>query len=203
MAMPLEFHAEIHSDTLRQQGQFWRVGGAILAVAIAVYLLLQAAFGSWRLATLTFLTMPLTLVGGVLTAGLVGGVRVLGALMGLLAVFGIAARSTVLLIRSFRRETPPNAEWVNAVTRDRVPSIVLSALAIVAAILPLLFLGRVAGTEALFPFAVVVIGGLVTTTLFTVLVVPSLYLRFAHGAGPSTPKPVAGGPTPQPAEGAL
>jgi Cu/Ag efflux pump CusA len=203
MAMPLEFHAEVHSDTLRQQGQFWRVGGAILAVAVAIYLLLQAAFSSWRLATLTFLTMPLSLVGGVLTAGLVGGVRTLGALMGLVAVFGLAARHTVLLIRGFQRDTPPDAEWVKQVTGDRVASIVLSALAIAAAVLPLLFLGRVAGTEALFPFAVVVIGGLVTTTLFTVLVVPALYLRFAPGARPRTSSPAAGEPNAATAEGAV
>jgi Cu/Ag efflux pump CusA len=68
-------------------------------------------------------------------------------------------------------------------------------LATAAAVLPLLFLGRVAGTEALFPFAVVVLGGLVTTTLLVVLVVPALYLRFASGLrlrgrppGPSIPE---------------
>jgi Cu/Ag efflux pump CusA len=183
MAMPLEFHAEVRSDAQhRQQGQFWRVGAAALAVA------LQAAFGSWRLAALLFLTLPVSVVGGVLTAGLVGGVRSLGALMGLLAIFAIAARNNVLLIRTFGRSVPPDADLVVRVTRDRVAPIVLTALTIVAALLPLLFLGRVAGTEVLFPFAAVVMGGLVTSTLLSVLIVPPLYLRFAPGVRPHRPR---------------
>jgi Cu/Ag efflux pump CusA len=181
MSMPLEFHAEVHSDSLRHQGQLWRVGLATIAVAVGIYLVLQAAFSSWLLATLIFLMLPLSVVGGVLTAGLVGGVRSLGALMGLLAIFGLAARNVVLLVRGFARDEPPDAGLVNRVTRERVGPLVLSVLATAAVVLPLLFLGRVAGTEALFPFAVVVLGGLVTTTLLTVLVVPALYLRFASG----------------------
>ena len=172
MAMPLEFHAEVHSDTLEKQGQFWRVGGAALAAALAIFLLLQAAFSSWRLAALIFLVLPLSTVGGVLTASFVGGVRSLGALMGLLAIIGVAARNAVLLVREFGRDTPADAQSVNRVVGDRAASIVLSALTMVAAVLPLLFFGRVAGTEALFPFAVVVLGGLVTSTLLALFVVP-------------------------------
>jgi Cu/Ag efflux pump CusA len=204
MPMPLEFHAEVHSDTMGQQARFWRVGAAALAATLAIYLVLQAVFGSWGLASLVLLTLPLSLVGGVLTGGLVGGVRSLGALIGLLAVFGIAARSNVLLVRGLRRaDGPVNPELVNHVTRERVAPIVLSALTTIAAVLPLLFRGRVAGTEALFSFAVVVIGGLVTTTLLTVLVVPALYLRFAPDQGVRRPKPAAAEPSSRIPEGAV
>jgi multidrug efflux pump subunit AcrB len=204
MPMPLEFHAEVHSDTMGQQARFWRVGAAALAATLAIYLVLQAAFGSWGLASLVLLTLPLSLVGGVLTGGLVGGVRSLGALIGLLAVFGIAARSNVLLVRGLRRaDGPVNPDLVNHVTRERVAPIVLSALTTIAAVLPLLFRGRVAGTEALFSFAVVVIGGLVTTTLLTVLVVPALYLRFAPDQGVRRPKPAAAEPSSRIPEGAV
>jgi Cu/Ag efflux pump CusA len=196
MAMPLEFHAEVRSDAQhRQQGQFWRVGAVALAVALGIFLVLQAAFGSWRLAALLFLTLPVSVVGGVLTAGLVGGVRSLGALMGLLAIFAIAARNNVLLIRTFGRSVPPDADLVVRVTRDRVAPIVLTALTIVAALLPLLFLGRVAGTEVLFPFAAVVMGGLVTSTLLSVLIVPPLYLRFAPGVRPHRPRTADAAPS--------
>jgi Cu/Ag efflux pump CusA len=80
---------------------------------------------------------------------------------------------------------------------------VLSALTIVAAVLPLLFFGRVAGTEALFPFAVVLIGGLVTSTLVALLVVPALYLRFAPGARSRAPDPADVEATPRLSEGGL
>jgi CzcA family heavy metal efflux pump len=203
LAMPLEFHAEVHSDTLQQQGQLWRVGGAVLAAALAIFLLLQAAFSSWRLAALIFLVLPLATVGGVLTASLVGGVRSLGALMGLLAVYGIAARTAVVLVKDLGRRTSADADSVDRAVRDRVGPIVLSALTIVAAVLPLLFFGRVAGTEALFPFAVVLIGGLVTSTLVALLVVPALYLRFAPGARSRAPDPADVEATPRLSEGGL
>ena len=106
--------------------------------------------------------------------------------MGLLAIFAVAARNAVLLVRSSGVTHRPMRESVDRVVRDRAASIVLSALTMVAAVLPLLFLGRVAGTEALFPFAVVVIGGLVTSTLLALLVVPALYLRFSPGPSART-----------------
>jgi Cu/Ag efflux pump CusA len=202
MAMPLEFHAEVHSDTLQERGQFWRVGGAALAAALAIFLLLQAAFSSWRLAALIFLLPPLSTVGGVLTASFVGGVRALGALMGLLAVFGIAARNAVLLIGDLGRKAPTDAGLAERIIRDRAGSIVLSALTVIAAVLPFLFLGRVAGTEALFPFAVVVIGGLVTSTLVALFVVPVLYVRFSPGRSPR-PNPAEFEPTADLSEGGL
>jgi multidrug efflux pump subunit AcrB len=69
-ATTAEFHAEVRSDTQRQQQrQFWRVGA--VGVALGIFLVLQAAFGSWRLAALLFLTLPVSVVGGVLAAGLV------------------------------------------------------------------------------------------------------------------------------------
>jgi Cu/Ag efflux pump CusA len=152
MAMPLEFHAEVHSDTLQKQGLFWRVGGAALAAALAIFLLLQAAFSSWRLAAFIFLVLPLSTVGGVLTASFVGGVRSLGALMGLLAVFGVAARNAVLLVKELGRHTPADAESVDRIVRDRAGSI-CQPLTMVAAVLPLCSSDG-AGTEALL-FAVV------------------------------------------------
>ncbi len=194
MAMPLEFHAEVLSDAQQQETQFWRVAGVAFAVAMGIFLVLQAAFGSWRLATLLFMTLPLSVVGSVLAASLVGGIRSLGALMGLLAVFGIAARNNVLLVRTLRRGAPADADLVVRVTREQVGPIVLTALTTSAAVLPLLFLGRVAGLEALFPFAAVVIGGLVTSTLLSVLIVPALYLQFAPGPRPHGPSPAEVGP---------
>src|SRR6185436_11977034 len=72
-----------------------------LAAAIGVFFLLQAAYGSWRLALLSFLTLPAALAGGLLAA-LAAGAAMLGALAGLLAVFGIAARSQILLIKRYQ-----------------------------------------------------------------------------------------------------
>ncbi len=73
-----------------------------LAAAIGIFLLLQTCIGSWRVATFSFLTLPLALVGGLLAAFAAGGVISLGSLVGFLTVFGIAARNGILLINHYQ-----------------------------------------------------------------------------------------------------
>ena len=73
--MPTEYHAEVLGAAEAQLDLRWRVAGLALAVAIGVFLLLQAAFSSWRLAAAVFLTLPLAAAGGVLAAFFVGGDR--------------------------------------------------------------------------------------------------------------------------------
>jgi multidrug efflux pump subunit AcrB len=130
----------------------------------------------------------------VLAAFFVGGVGTLGAMAGLLSVIGIAARSNILLIRSYRGDDDESgvlgADLVMRTTRDRLAPIVLSALATAFAFLPVLFLGDTAGTEIIQPMAVVVIGGLVTSTVLTLFVLPGLYLFLTGGSAGTDPVPV-------------
>ena len=83
--------------TERQQANRWLLATAGIAV-IAIFLLLQAAFSSWRLATLVLVTMPMALVGGLLGAYVTGAVISLGSLVGFFTVFGLSARNSILLI---------------------------------------------------------------------------------------------------------
>jgi Cu/Ag efflux pump CusA len=185
VAMPVEFHAEVLGDAGRQQNQRWRVLTFVLVVSVGIFLLLQAAFGSWRLATLLMITLPLAGVGSAVAAFLID-VKSSGALIGVLAVLGIAARNGILLVSSYRRREHDGErlgpELVLQATRERVEPVVLTALTTAAALLPLLLWGSVAGTEVNYPLAVVVLGGLVTATLVTVFVLPALYLRFSPRA---------------------
>jgi Cu/Ag efflux pump CusA len=188
-------------DVTQQQNEDRRTIALVVAVVIAVLLVLQAALGSWRLATLLLLTLPLAGAGGVLAAFLVGGIMSLGALVGFFTVLGLAARQTLLLVRGYQRleqdeGAAPGLELVLGATRERVGPVLLSGLATALAVAPLAVLGDLAGVEVLYPFAVVVLGGLVTSTLLTLVVVPALYLRFSPGVRrdrPSTP------PSPAPA----
>jgi CzcA family heavy metal efflux pump len=202
VAMPLEYHAEVLGDAAHEQNQRWRIAAFVLVVAIGIFLLLQAAFGSWRLASLLMLTLPLAGVGAALAAFLID-FQSFGALIGLLAVLGIAARNGILLLSSYQRREqddgePLGPELILRATRERVEPVVLTALATASALLPLMFWGTVAGTEVSYPLAVVMLGGLVTATLVTVFVLPALYLRFSAspsharlGAHPSSgPAPV-------------
>ncbi|WP_369142333.1 efflux RND transporter permease subunit [Streptomyces sp. R44] len=202
MPMPYEYHAEVQSDVAHQQSQDLRIAGLAAAALLGTYLLLQAAFGSWRAATLVLLALPLAGVGGVLTAFAVDGIMSIGALGGLLVVLGLAVRNLVLLIRGYQ-ETEPRADGsvdpqrIVDATRDRVGPVLLTALATAVAVLPAVFLGTVEGMEVLHPLAVVVLGGLVTSTLVTLFIVPALYIRFYPSPGGVRRRPT--GPEPAPA----
>jgi Cu/Ag efflux pump CusA len=190
--MPLEYHTEVLSDLAEQQSQDLQTAGLAIAVAIGILLLLQAALGSWRLAVLAFLTLPLAGAGGVVAASFVGGVMTLGALIGLFAVVAIAVRNGVVLLSSYQRlasgpGVAPDAESILRVTRDRVGAILLTAGGTTAVFLPLVLFGSMAGLEVLFQLAAVVLGGLVTSTLLTVFVLPALYLRLWSAAHPDRP----------------
>jgi Cu/Ag efflux pump CusA len=155
-----------------------------LAVAIGIFLLLQAAFTSWRHAALVFATLPVALAGGLLAAFAAGGTITLGSMVGFLAVLGIAARGGVLLVRHYqhleRREGHRfGKDLVLQGTRERLAPIVTAALAIGLMLVPLVAAGDRAGLEIVRPMAVVMLGGLVTSTLVALFVAPVLYLR--HG----------------------
>ena len=153
-----------------------------IAAAVGIVLLLQAAFGSWRLAALVVLTLPMALVGGVLAAFAGGGIS-LGSLVGFLALLGIAARNGILLVNRYQEIQEHEGEafgarLVERGTRERLAPILMTAATTAVALLPVVFLGDIAGLEIVRPMALVILGGLVTSTWLTLVVLPALYLRF-------------------------
>jgi CzcA family heavy metal efflux pump len=184
---PLEYHAEVLGDTAGQQAAQQRTAIIAAIAAILVFLLLQAAFGSWRLAAATFLTLPMALAGGVVALLATGGVLSLGALVGFVLVLGIAARNGVMLVSHFQHLEREEGEafgpgLVLRGARERLSPILLTAVATALALVPLLVAGNIPGHEILQPMAVVVVGGLVTATLLNLFVAPALYLRFGASA---------------------
>ncbi len=180
LEFPLGYHGEVRGAYAGEHASRSRVLAVAVAAAIAMFLLLQAAFTSWRLATLVFVTTPLALVGGLLAALIAGGTIGLGSFAGLLVVLGIAARNGVLLIRRYqqleRREGEAfGDELILRGTRERLGPTLISAIATVVALAPLVIAGDVAGLEIARPMAIVTIGGLVTSTLLVLLVLPVLY----------------------------
>ncbi|HET9722735.1 MAG TPA: efflux RND transporter permease subunit [Actinomycetota bacterium] len=180
---PLEHHAEIRGSFAAEQASRSRQLGVVIAAAIAVFLLLQAAFTSWRLAVLAFVTLPIALVGGLVAALVAGGTLSLGSYAGLAAVLGIAARNGILMIRRYQSLEREGLEFGDELvalgTRERLAAVVTSAVALIATMIPLAFAGDVAGLEIVRPMAVVMLGGAFTSTVLAVVVLPSLYRR--HG----------------------
>jgi Cu/Ag efflux pump CusA len=154
---------------------------------VLILLLLQAAFASWRLAAAAFLALPAALAGGVAALLLSGGVLSLGALAGFGLVAAVAVRGLVTLVshcQQLERDAgqPPGPALVLHAAAERLTPVLLTALATGLALVPLVVMGNVPGHELLQPLAVVVLGGLVTSTLLTLFVVPALYLRFGSGS---------------------
>jgi CzcA family heavy metal efflux pump len=181
---PLEYRAELLGEYAERQAAQNRMRGVGVAAAVGIFLLLQAAFGSWRLAALVFLTLPVALVGGVLTA-LVGGGISLGSIVGFLALVGIAARNGLTLINHYQRlEREGEAfgpELVRRATQERVAPILMTAVITALALLPLVVLGSIAGLEIVRPMVLVILGGLVTSTWLALAVLPALYLWVGGG----------------------
>lgn len=187
LQFPLEYHAEAIGAASGDEANLRGVLGWVIVAAIGIFLLLQAAFRSWRLAGLAFATLPLSIVGGLLASLIDGTSFSLGALIGLFAVFAIAARNVIALIDRYQRlehldSMRHGTELVIQGSDERLAPIVTTAFAIGLAMLPFLFLGSPAGLEVVHPMALVILGGLVTSTLLSLFVVPALYLRFGAGA---------------------
>jgi len=156
-----------------------------LGALVVILLLLQAAFNNWRISIMEFLTLPMALVGGIITAWAGLGTITLGALVGFFTVLGIAARNGILLISHWRHLEEQEHEpfGIGLVMRgasERLSPILMTALATALAVAPLVFFGDRPGQEIEFPMAVVILGGLATSTLLNLFVLPSLYLRFGR-----------------------
>jgi CzcA family heavy metal efflux pump len=173
------------------------------AALVLILLLLQTSFRSWRLAVLSLLTLPIALVGGVFAAFMSGGILSLGSVVGFLTVMGIAARNGILLISHCQHLERDEGETFgrDLVLRgaaERLSPILMTTLATGLALVPLVVMGNVPGHEIEHPMAVVILGGLVTSTLLNLFIVPSLYLRFAkrrpaRGTRRPNPEPASAG----------
>jgi Cu/Ag efflux pump CusA len=163
-----------------------RMLGAGAAALIGIFLLLQACFKSWRLPLIAITALPVSFAGGALAAAAGGGMISLGSIVGFLAVLGIAARNGVLLIRHYqhlegRENVPFGLDLVLRGARERLSPILTSSAAIIAALLPIVVFGQIPGLEIVRPTAIVILGGLVASTLFTLFVMPILYLLVRSG----------------------
>jgi CzcA family heavy metal efflux pump len=189
---PRGYHAEVIGEYQeRQSAQTQLLATAGIAL-VFILLLLQVSLGGWRPTLLVFLTLPFALVGGVLAAWVSGGILSIGSLVGFFTVFGIAARNGILLInhaQHLEREEGQTfgVDLVVRAARERLAPILMTSLATGLALVPLVVLGSRPGHEIEYPLAVVILGGLLTSTLLNLFVTPVLYLRLGRRARPAGP----------------
>ncbi|MBU0665187.1 MAG: efflux RND transporter permease subunit [Proteobacteria bacterium] len=162
-----------------------------IAVVVAVFLILQATFRSWPVASLAFLAFPAALVGAVLAVFASDRLISLGSLVGVITILGITARNGIMLIEHYRHLELVEGEpfGLGLILRgagERLSPILMTTGCSVLALLPILFGGRIPGYEIEYPMAVVILGGVMTSSMLSLFVTPLLYLRF----GSSSPKTI-------------
>jgi Cu/Ag efflux pump CusA len=171
-------------DAARQQANHVRVAAIAAVMILLSFLILQAATRSWGLAGALLITLPVAVAGGVLVAPLVGGIFSIGVLAALFAVLVLAIRQALVFIRRAGElgaepgASPP--ESVRQAARESAPSVIGVALVTAAIMVAPAVMGTTAGLEALHPFAVSTLAGLVTATAVSLIAVPAFYLAIAN-----------------------
>ena len=188
----VDFDAGYHPEILgeyaeRQQSKNRLLGVAVLS-ALGIFLIVYADFASVRLALLIMLSLPIALTGSIGAAWFAGGVVSLGSIVGFVTVLGIVARNGIMLISHYRHleiqeGMPFGEELIVRGAMERLSPILMTTLAMALALVPIVVGGSRPGHEIENPMAIVILGGLFTSTLLNLLFMPALYWRFA-GTGP-------------------
>ena len=157
---------------------------SILAILI-IFLLLFQEFKNFKLAGVVLLNLPLALIGGVFSIYFTSGVLSIPAIIGFITLFGIATRNGILLITNYQRLQSQGIGLYETVTKgssDRLNAILMTALTAALALIPLALRGDLSGNEIQSPMAKVILGGLLTSTLLNIYIVPIVYsILFSRG----------------------
>jgi len=186
-AVPFErgYHPEFLGEYAAQKASKNRILLVSLLSLLGIFLILHADFGSTRLAGLVLAGLPFALVGSVAGVGLTGGILSLGSLVGFVTVLGVAARNGIMLISHYRHLEREEGEtfgpaFIIRGAKERLSPILMTALAAALALLPIVIGGNKPGQEIELPMAIVILGGLVTSTALNLLVLPVLYWKFGR-----------------------
>jgi Cu(I)/Ag(I) efflux system membrane protein CusA/SilA len=154
-----------------------------LFAILLIFLLLYQEFRDTRQAAVILLNLPLALIGGVLMIRFTSGIVSIPAIIGFISLFGIATRNGMLLVSRYNDLTAagmPRMEAVITGSLDRLNPILMTALSSALALIPLAISGNLPGNEIQSPLAQVILGGLITSTLLNMFVIPLVYLHIGH-----------------------
>jgi Cu/Ag efflux pump CusA len=187
---PLEYRAELLGEYAERDAAEDRMLAFAIAAGLGILLLLQAAFRSWSLSIIVFVTLPIALAGGLLVVFLTsGGLLSFGSILGMVAVLGISVLNVNIMVSRYRELEKQkgyvfNADSVLQVTREQSTSIFMTVTTTALVFLPFAFFGNIAGLEIIYPMAIFVLGGLVTASFFALIGVPAIYLMFGANKEP-------------------
>ena len=157
---------------------------SLLAI-VAIFLMLYIAFGRLRNLLLTFANLPFALIGGVLAALFTGGWLSLGSLVGFVTLFGITLRNSIMMVSHFQHLVDEeycdwNLETCIRGATERLPSVLMTALVTALGLLPLAIGSGQPGREIEGPMATIIVGGLISSTILNLLILPTIMLHYGR-----------------------
>jgi len=185
--IPENYHIEYGGQFESAERASRRLSLTSMAAILIIFLILYQEFKSTRLAGVVLLNLPLALIGGILAIWVTSGDMSIPAIIGFITLFGIATRNGILLVSRYNALRSKGVDLYNSVIRgslDRLNPILMTALTAALALIPLAVAGNQAGNEIQSPMAVVILGGLLTSTFLNMFIIPVVYylihLKKAH-----------------------
>jgi CzcA family heavy metal efflux pump len=189
--MPAGYHVELGGEFESEASASRMILGLSVLAIVGMAALLFIAFRSARDAALVMFNLPLALVGGAAAVWIGGGILSIASLVGFITLFGIATRNGVMMITHYRQLLSEGLGTREAVVQgslDRLIPILMTALTAALALIPIVLAAGQPGNEIQAPMAAVILGGLTSSTLLNLLVLPALFARFGVV---TTPPPAA------------
>lgn len=185
--LPEGYYVE-YGGQFESEAQASRTIGLLSILSLLfIILILYMEFRSFRDAFLVMVNLPLAFIGGIIAVYFTSGIISVASLVGFITLFGIATRNGILLISHYKhlmeKEGRTLHEAVLQGSMERLRPVVMTALAAGLALLPFAFLADKPGNEILSPLAIVILGGLISSTILNMVVLPSLYLKFGVSQG--------------------
>ena len=185
LKLPADTYIEFGGAAEARAGALREILSNSIIAAVLILLLLYIAFGNLRNLSLVLVNVPFALVGGVLAAWLAGGFLSLGSIVGFVTLFGITMRNSIMMISHFDHLTANEGMIWGRDTAlrgasERLLPILMTATVTALGVLPLALGSEMPGREIEGPMAIIILGGLFTSTLLNLLVLPSLALRYGR-----------------------
>jgi Cu/Ag efflux pump CusA len=174
----VQFGGQFQAQEQATQTLLLSGGAALVVIAVLIYFAVNSIGGT----IMILLNLPLALIGGVVSVAMSGGIISVASMVGFITLFGVATRNGLLLVENYNQrlaEGTPLKETIVEGSMERLVAILLTALSSALGMVPIV-IGAGAGKEILQPLAIVVLGGLFTSTLLTLLVLPALYSQFGR-----------------------
>ncbi len=171
----VEYGGQFESEASASRTLLWTSLGALLII----FMLLYHEFGDWRESLIVLVNMPLAMIGGVLVLFFTGADLNIPAIIGFISLLGITTRNGMLLISRYNALEAAGVglrQRVMQGSTDRLLPIVMTALTTALALIPIVIKGNLPGNEIQSPLAIVILGGIISSTILNLIVVPAIYL---------------------------